>query len=60
MPASNDRMVEKSATVGADLGFLDLEDATAPEKKAADQDTSDTPKKAPGGGDPATAKKVSE
>lgn len=33
VPASNPRMVEKSASSEADLVFLDLEDATAPEKK---------------------------
>ncbi len=33
VPASNERMVEKSASSAADLVFLDLEDATAPEKK---------------------------
>ena len=33
VPASNERMVEKSAESAADLVFLDLEDATAPEKK---------------------------
>lgn len=33
VPASNERMVEKSAHSDADLVFLDLEDATAPDKK---------------------------
>ena len=33
VPASNARMVEKSAQSDADLVFLDLEDATAPEMK---------------------------
>lgn len=33
VPASNERMVEKSARSDADLVFLDLEDATAPAKK---------------------------
>ena len=32
-PASNWKMIEKSATSGADLVFLDLEDAVAPAKK---------------------------
>jgi citrate lyase subunit beta/citryl-CoA lyase len=35
VPAANEKMVEKSAGSEADLVFLDLEDATAPEKKPA-------------------------
>jgi citrate lyase subunit beta / citryl-CoA lyase len=35
VPAANERMVEKSTRTDADLVFLDLEDATAPEKKPA-------------------------
>ncbi len=33
VPAANERFVEKSAQSDADLVFLDLEDATAPDKK---------------------------
>ena len=33
VPASNPRMVEKSAGSSADLVFLDLEDAVSPDKK---------------------------
>ncbi len=33
VPASNPRMLEKAATAGADLVFLDLEDAVAPADK---------------------------
>ncbi len=33
VPASNPRMVEKSASSSADLVFLDLEDAVSPDKK---------------------------
>lgn len=33
VPASNERMVRKSAESATDLVFLDLEDATAPERK---------------------------
>lgn len=33
VPASNTRMLEKAPTVGADLVFLDLEDAVAPSDK---------------------------
>src|SRR3712207_385345 len=34
VPASNRKMVEKALASGADVVFLDLEDAVAPEKKA--------------------------
>ena len=34
VPASSWRMVEKATTLDADLAFLDLEDAVAPEQKA--------------------------
>ena len=33
VPASNAKLVEKSASTDADLVFLDLEDATAPDAK---------------------------
>jgi malyl-CoA/(S)-citramalyl-CoA lyase len=32
VPGSNTRMLEKAPTAGADLVFLDLEDAVAPER----------------------------
>ena len=35
VPAANERFVQKSAESDADLVFLDLEDATAPDKKVA-------------------------
>jgi len=35
VPASNAKMIEKAATSGADLVFLDLEDAVAPAQKEA-------------------------
>ena len=35
VPASNPRMIEKAASCGADLVFLDLEDAVAPAHKVA-------------------------
>lgn len=34
-PGSSEKMIEKAATSGADLVFLDLEDAVAPAEKAA-------------------------
>ena len=34
-PASSERMCEKAPTAGADLVFLDLEDACAPSAKEA-------------------------
>ncbi len=34
-PASSERMCEKAASSGADLAFLDLEDACAPVAKEA-------------------------
>ena len=33
MPATNERALEKAPTLGADVVFLDLEDAVAPEDK---------------------------
>ncbi len=35
VPASNPHMIEKSVKSGADLVFLDLEDAVAPAHKVA-------------------------
>ena len=34
VPGSNTRMLEKAPTAGADMVFLDLEDAVAPDDKA--------------------------
>ncbi|WP_312406728.1 aldolase/citrate lyase family protein, partial [Brevundimonas sp.] len=38
LPASNPRAIEKARTLDCDVAVLDLEDAVAPEAKAAARD----------------------
>lgn len=57
LPASNDRAIEKARGLGADVVVLDLEDAVAPERKAAAREAI-APAAAAGFGDSLVAVRV--